>query len=147
MPVAWRTDYAMRIMYETARLGPGRHASISTISESANVPYDFARQIANKLAHEGLLVSRRGSKGGFMLARPAERITLLDVFLAMGEKPTMSLCTHDETVCIRTECCPIHHGIWLPLDELIERQLRGMTLADAVARGAELEALLPLLDC
>lgn len=138
MPIAWRTDYAMRIMYETACLGRGGQANIGELAERAGVPYDFARQIANKLTHEGLLISRRGSKGGFLLARPAEEISLLDVFLAMGEKPTMSLCTHEEGICARGPLCPMHQGVWLPLDEMIERQLASQTLAESVRLGNQL---------
>ena len=139
MPVAWRTDYAMRIMYEAARLGSGQQASINVLSERADVPYDFARQIANHLAHEGLLVSRRGSKGGFALARPADKITELEIFVAMGEKPTLSLCSHDETLCSRAGRCPVHHGVWQPIDEMITKHLASMTLAAAVELGLELE--------
>lgn len=139
MPVAWRTDYAMRIMYETARLGSGQQASINVLSERADVPYDFARQIANHLAHSGLLTSRRGSKGGFSLARPADRISELDIFVAMGEKPTLSLCSHDHSLCSRADNCPVHHGVWQPIDEMIAKHLSSMTLADAVTLGSELE--------
>ncbi|HSK48259.1 MAG TPA: Rrf2 family transcriptional regulator [Coriobacteriia bacterium] len=142
MPIAWRTDYAMRIMYETACLGEGGQANVGQLAERAGVPYDFARQIANKLTHEGLLMSRRGSKGGFLLARSAHEITMLDIFLAMGEKPTMSLCTHVDGLCSRSEVCPIHHAVWSPLDDLIERQLASESLADAVARGNRLQVSL-----
>jgi Rrf2 family iron-sulfur cluster assembly transcriptional regulator len=138
MPVAWRTDYATRIMFEIARLGPQGQASISVIAASAHVPYDFARQIANKLAREQLLVSRRGSRGGFLLARPAEEITMLDIFRAMDEKPTMAACTHEGGICERTPTCPIHHGLWRKLDESIEQHLSTMTLAGVVHLGATL---------
>lgn len=138
MPISWRTDYAIRIMFETARLGPGSLASIGVIAENADVPYDFARQIANKLGHAGLLTSRRGARGGFTLARPAEEITVLDIFEAVGELPTMSLCTHSDERCNRESFCATHHAIWLPLDEMIRTQLQGLTLAEAVAREDEL---------
>lgn len=138
MPISWRTDYAIRIMFETARLGPNTLASIGVIAESSDVPYDFARQIANKLAHRGLLSSRRGARGGFMLARPAEEITVLDIFEAVGELPTMSLCTHSSERCGRESFCATHHAIWLPLDQMIRAQLSGLTLAEAVAQEDEM---------
>ncbi len=141
MPIAWRTDYAIRIAYELTRLGPDARCSIAVLSESADVPYDFARQIANKLARSGLLVSRRGSQGGFALARAADEISLLDVFVAMDEKPTMSLCTYDEHACRRTDDCPVHNGVWKRIDAMIERELATMTLADCVAEGGVPEAL------
>lgn len=139
MSIAWRTDYAIRIAYELAKLGPGVRASVGAISETAGVPYDFARQIANRLARQGLLVSRRGAQGGFSLARPAAEITLLDILDAMDEKPTMSLCTHDEHVCRRTADCPMHNGVWRPLDEMIQHQLSATSLADTVALGERLQ--------
>lgn len=139
MSIAWRTDYAIRIAYELAKLGPGVRASVGAISETAGVPYDFARQIANRLARSGLLVSRRGAQGGFTLARPADEITLLDIFVAMDEKPTMSLCTHDEHVCRRTADCPVHNGVWRPLDQMIHNQLASTTLADTVVLGDRLQ--------
>ncbi|HET6352300.1 MAG TPA: Rrf2 family transcriptional regulator [Coriobacteriia bacterium] len=138
MPVAWRTDYAIRLVYELARLGADVQESIGTVAERAEVPYDFARQIANRLAREGLLVSRRGAKGGFALARPAEQITLLDIFTAMDEKPTLSLCTHVDNACSRSEWCPAHAGVWEPLDVMIADHLRASTIAGAVTRGIEL---------
>lgn len=140
MSIAWRTDYAFRIAYELAKLGPGARASVGAISETAGVPYDFARQIANRLARQGLLVSRRGSQGGFALSRQAAEITLLDIFIAMDEKPTMSLCTHDEHVCRRTADCPVHNGVWRPLDAMIRDQLEGTSLQDAVVLGEQLES-------
>lgn len=135
MSITWRTDYAMRITYELARLGDGARANIGVLADNASVPYNFARQIANTLARAGLLDSRRGTQGGFSLTRPAEQINLLEIFVAMGEKPTMSLCTHDVLACNRGENCPIHNGVWLPLDDMIERQLASTTLAECVRFG------------
>ena len=139
MAIAWRTDYALRLMYETACLGEGGMASVTKLAERAGVPYDFARQIANRLAHQGLLVSRRGSKGGFALARPAEQITCLEIFQAMDEAPSMSLCSEESNLCARVEVCPMHQAIWLPLDRLIVEHLAGLTLAEAVVRGDALK--------
>ncbi|MDH4139737.1 MAG: Rrf2 family transcriptional regulator [Coriobacteriia bacterium] len=138
MSIQWRTDYAIRLMYETARLGPGRRATVQLLARAGDVPYDFARQIANDLVHGGLLLSRRGPHGGMELARPAEEITILDIFEAVSEPPTMSLCTHADHVCTRKPVCPIHHGVWIELDESIRDELATKTLADAIARGEEL---------
>jgi cysteine desulfurase len=140
MPISWRTDYAIRIMCETAKLEGTTHASVGILAERADVPYDFARQIANRLARAGLLISKRGSKGGFSLARSATEITVLDVFEALDELPTMSLCTHSDPSCGRSQFCATHHGVWLPLDTMIREHLSGLTLAAAIAYESELRA-------
>lgn len=140
MPVQWRTDYAIRLMYEAARLEHDAMPTVQRLAEAGSVPYDFARQIANELVRGGLMVSRRGARGGVGLARPAEEITLLDIFNVMGERATMSLCTTDPGVCGRSVACPIHNSVWRDLDAMIEEQLAAVTLADCVVRGVALES-------
>lgn len=135
MPIQWRTDYAVRLMYEAARLGDGSMATVQRLAEAGSVPYDFARQIANELVRGGLMVSQRGARGGVGLAKPAADITLFDIFEVMGERATLSLCTYDPGVCGRTDNCPIHNSVWRDVDAMIERQLSSVSLADCVARG------------
>jgi len=136
MPIQWRTDYAIRLMYEAAQLGDGAMATVQKLSESGSVPYDFARQIANELVRGGLMVSQRGARGGVGLARPAADISLLDIFNVMGERATLSLCTHDPSVCGRSDACPVHNTVWRDLDAMIEQHLASATLADCVERGS-----------
>jgi len=136
MPIQWRTDYAVRLMYEAARLGDGSMATVQRLAEAGSVPYDFARQIANELVRGGLMVSQRGARGGVGLAKPAADITLFDIFEVMGERATLSLCTFDPGVCSRTDNCPIHNSVWRDVDAMIEQQLTSVSLADCVTRGS-----------
>lgn len=135
MSISWRTDYAMRIMYELAKRGEGARASVSVLAKDASVPYDFARRIANHLAHAGLLESRRGARGGFALTASPDVITLLDVFDAMDERATLALCTLNEAGCSREGFCPFHHGLWSRMDALIASELAATSLTDAVKAG------------
>lgn len=137
MPINWRTDYAIRIMYELAKLGPGARATVRTLSETSLVPYDYARTIVHELSGRGLLLSKRGVGGGVQLARPAEETTLEDIFTALGEPASLARCTTHGDACPRTEICPMHNHVWADLDELIVRHLRGTTLATAVALAAK----------
>lgn len=138
MPIQWRTDYAIRLMYEAARLGPGSRGTVQQLAANASISYDFARQIANELVHAGLLESHRGAGGGVELARPARQITILDIFNALGEPPSLALCTVDNTVCQRPPICPIHHSVYLSLDKLIEEHLGSVNLEDCVDKGEAL---------
>lgn len=139
MAINWRTDYACRLMFEMARLSDGARSTVRALAEAADVPYDYARTIARDLAASGLLNSRRGVGGGVELARPASQITMLDIFTAMGEPTSLSLCTQG-TVCHRSAVCPVHQGVWQQLDTVIERFLGDSTLAHAVALSQTLEA-------
>lgn len=138
MPIQWRTDYAIRLLYECARTSPEGITTTRKLAKDGGVPYDFARQIANELVRQGLLISRRGAAGGIGLARPASEITLLDIFQAMDEPPTLSLCTQNPEICPRTDYCPVHQGVWGQLDGMIEQYLSGVTLQKAVEIGEPL---------
>jgi len=70
--------------------------------------------------------------GGIELAKPAADITMLDIFNAMGEPTSLSLCTQGR-VCSRSVLCTIHSGVWRELDDLIEQHLEKATLGDAVS--------------
>jgi Rrf2 family iron-sulfur cluster assembly transcriptional regulator len=137
--INWRTDYAIRLMVEIARLGPGARDTVKRTAEAGGVPYDYARTIARDLAASGLLRSRRGVGGGVELGHAAEDISILDIFNAMGEPASMSLCTRGQ-VCDRTSSCAVHAGVWSGLDVAIVEYLARATLAESVELTDELQA-------
>jgi Rrf2 family protein len=65
--------------------GPdGRGRGVKGLAEEARVPAPFLSKVLGRLVDRGLLRSRRGRAGGFVLGRPADEITLADVVLALG---------------------------------------------------------------
>ena len=84
MKVSVQVDYACRVMAELARLhGSGELARIEHLAEIEADPANFLGQILLKLRNHGLIRSRRGSRGGYTLARPPEEISVLDVLIAV----------------------------------------------------------------
>lgn len=85
------------------------------IAESVNTNPVVIRRLLGQLKRAGLVVSHAGSKGGFSLAVPADRITLLDVYRAVDEgqlfhfhysEPNKA-CPVGSTIqaCLRDVCC------------------------------------------
>jgi Rrf2 family protein len=64
--------------------GIGRGAT--EIAAAAGVPAPFLSKVLGRLADRGLLRSRRGRRGGFVLGRPASEITLADIALALDRR-------------------------------------------------------------
>lgn len=139
MPINWRTDYGIRLVYELAKLGEGTRSTVRTLSESGNVPYDYARTIVRDLVSSGVLSSHRGVGGGIELAAPACETKVSDVFRALGEPVSLALCTDAGGMCIRKETCPMHQSIWAQLDEKIEEYLDGVSFANVVETGRRLD--------
>ncbi len=87
MKISVKIDYACRVMTELARLhGSGELAQIGQLARAEAVPANFLAQILGKLRDHGLITSRRGNLGGYMLARPPEEISLHDILLAVEGK-------------------------------------------------------------
>ena len=59
---------------------------IAQIAERREMPVQFLEQLFSTLRRDGLLISQRGVKGGYRLARPAEEITVLEVVQALDGK-------------------------------------------------------------
>jgi Rrf2 family protein len=71
-------------MAELARLhGTGELAQIEHLARTESVPANFLAQILGKLRNAGLITSRRGNQGGYILARPPEEISLYDILMAV----------------------------------------------------------------
>ncbi len=140
MPINWRTDYGIRLVLELAKLGSGTRSTVRTLSESAEVPYDYARTIVRDLVAGGVLTSHRGVGGGVELAAPAGDTTVLSVFRALSEPVSLALCTDAGGVCGRKTTCPMHVAVWTELDEYMQDYLGRITFARAVEVARTLPA-------
>jgi Rrf2 family protein len=83
--ISARTDYAVRAMLALAQAqeeGSGP-LSVETLAQRQDLPRKFLEAIVADLRGAGLLLSTRGARGGYTLARPASEVSLGDVFRAV----------------------------------------------------------------
>lgn len=83
--VTSKSRYAVVAMAELAR-SSGAPVPIGALAERRGMPVQFLEQLFSTLRRAGLLESRRGAKGGYTLARPADEITVLEVVQALDGK-------------------------------------------------------------
>jgi Rrf2 family transcriptional regulator, iron-sulfur cluster assembly transcription factor len=76
-------EYGIEGILYLARRDRGEPALIREISRATAIPETFLSKIFQRLATRGLILSRRGFRGGFRLARPAGRITLREIVEAL----------------------------------------------------------------
>ena len=79
-------DYALSMVCYLAR--KGGIASSLEISEAEAVPRDYLIQIAQDLRNAGIIDAMPGKHGGYMLAKPADEISMLDVLVAADLNPS-----------------------------------------------------------
>jgi Rrf2 family cysteine metabolism transcriptional repressor len=107
--ISTKGRYATRIMIYLALHKADGPARKREIAEAEGIPDDYVEQLLSRLRTAGLVKSRRGAKGGFLLARDPARITVADV-LASTEG-SMSLVSCIEEGCDRASTC-VARPVW-----------------------------------
>ena len=138
MKVSTRGDYAARALLSLALRGSDRPTSVKEIAERTSLPQPYLEQILLALKGAGVVRSKRGVGGGYVLAREPAAITLGDIVSAVdgpiavgdfGEPHQNGACDHEG------QCVLL--AVWAGVGDEMRRLLDGLTLADvaAMARG------------
>jgi len=79
MNISVKTEYALHAIFDLAVQPQGEPVKIAEISRRQKIPQKFLELILSGLKQGGFVESRRGAEGGYLLARPAESITVGEV--------------------------------------------------------------------
>lgn len=87
--------------------------SAKEISESLELSFEFLAKTLQQLMKHGLITSSKGIKGGYILAKPSENITLSDIIEALDSKIYLTECMHKDNLedCNRKDNCSIKKPI------------------------------------
>jgi Rrf2 family protein len=85
MKVSRTMAYAVQAMLQLAMLDSDEPVSCSRLAKKGKMPERFLLQVLRNLVTHGLLHSTRGVEGGYYLAQPLKKITLLDIFVAFDQ--------------------------------------------------------------
>jgi Rrf2 family protein len=80
--VSAKVDYAIRALVELARVAPAPIKG-DVLARENHIPFRFLEVTLGELRQAGLLSSRRGSDGGYWLAKPPEEVTLEEIMVAI----------------------------------------------------------------
>jgi len=100
------TDYALRALLFMAK-AEGELFSVRQLSRRLGVPYAFLRRILQQLAKGGMLISARGSQGGFMLKKNLGEITIFAVAKIFQGNINMVNCILKGKPCPQIRLCPL----------------------------------------
>ena len=139
MKVSTRGDYASRALLSLALHGDGQTPrSVRDIADQTALPQPYLEQILLALKGAGLVRSKRGVGGGYVLARHPKEIALSEILSAVdgpivvgdfGEPHTDGACDHEG------QCVLL--AVWADVGEVMRKLLEQLSLADlvAMARG------------
>ena len=133
-----RGDYACRALLSLAlHAGEAAPTSVRDIAERTGLPQPYLEQILLALKGAGLVRSKRGVGGGYVLARPPVEIRLSDIVSAVDGPITLGDFgePHQDGACDHEGQCVLL-AIWADVGEHMRHHLDGYTLADVAARPA-----------
>tara|TARA_B100000925_G_scaffold161950_1_gene121530 strand:- start:450 stop:869 length:420 start_codon:yes stop_codon:yes gene_type:complete len=76
MNISKKAEYAIKAVINIARHTNNRPLQISEISKTESIPTKFLEQILLNLKNNGILTSKRGANGGYLLAKSKDDISI-----------------------------------------------------------------------
>ena len=133
MRIATTGRYAVRAVVDIAYHGGGQYTQIKDVSRRQGISQRYLEQIFNKLLKAGILKSRRGPHGGYLLARDASAMTVGDIIFA-AQGPIVPVgCLAEESdgseQCSMEPSCVTRH-VWLDTQTLLVNYFNSVTVAD-----------------
>ncbi len=134
MKLSTRTRYGMRAIIELAQHEGKRPLQLKAIAERQDISVKYLEQLMSLLRSAGFVRSVRGSKGGYVLARPADQIRLNEIFRCLEGPVTTTECTEDESYCARSADC-VARDVWKRVEAAIQEVLSSIKLSDLVQKS------------
>lgn len=121
-------DYGIVILTHLAAT-PGQ-VNARDLARNARLPLPMVSKILKLLSRSGLLVSHRGTKGGYTLARSPEAITVAEIIRTLDGPIAVTECTDKvHGACDLESLCPVQSN-WHRINQVIHHALEQLTLAD-----------------
>jgi len=131
MRVSAKADYAVRAAAELAAADEGPVKG-EKLAEAQDIPLQFLEHILLEMKHAGIVRARRGAKGGYWLARPADDVTIAEVIRAVEGPIANVQSAPPESIEYRGNAEHLQ-AVWIAVRASLRNVLEEVTLADLVS--------------
>ena len=136
MKVTALEEYGLRCMIMLARNGLHESLTLPQLAKNEGLSIPYAGKLLALLRKGGLVSAARGRNGGYILAKPAEMITIKEIFEVLGEgiysTKHCAKFTGEAAVCVHKDDCNVR-SIWQSFDNFFGAFLEKFTLWDVVS--------------
>jgi Rrf2 family protein len=130
--ISAKADYAVRAAVELAAATDNKPVKAERIATAQGIPLNFLENILGELRHSGIVRSQRGAEGGFMLAKPADKVTVADVMRAV-EGPLASVRGAPPEEASYGGAAGTLPRVWIAVRANLRGVVENVTLADIAA--------------
>jgi Rrf2 family iron-sulfur cluster assembly transcriptional regulator len=132
MKLTTKGRYAVTAMLDLTLHYKKEPVNLADISARQSISLSYLEQLFSRLRKQGLIESARGPGGGYMLARPANEISLSNIIDAVDETVDATRCG-GQLNCHGEEQC-LTHDLWEELSNQIRSYMAGVTLGELANR-------------
>ena len=134
--VPTKTQYGIRALVHLARIEAASAVASASeasaeIAKAEGIPSKYLEGILVQLKTAGLVLSERGKKGGYRLAKPAAEIRMIEIVEALEGEVKPVGCLDDVGVCAQGDCC-LPRIFWVGLKDAIDGYLGSKSLLDVI---------------
>jgi Rrf2 family transcriptional regulator, iron-sulfur cluster assembly transcription factor len=135
MKLSARSRYGTRLMLDMAQHYHDGPIHLANIARRQGISVKYLEQIIIPLKKANYVKSVRGPKGGHILAKPPEEITVGEIVVLLEEGSTLAACSDHDEACERSPTC-LTRRLWQEAAQAMFDKLHSVTLAD-IMKGAK----------
>jgi Rrf2 family protein len=137
MQITNQADYALRSMLYIAQYAENQLIPSNKIAEVMQISRIFLSRINSQLVNAGLIRTRRGARGGVMLAKPAADISVYDIVTTIDGPITLIDCIADPETCLLSPDCP-YRTFWEETQNALVARMKAVSLQDMLANSKKI---------
>lgn len=133
MKINTKIRYGLRTMIEIASLGNQEGVLQKDIAKNQKISLKYLDPIIASLKLKRLIVNSKGKGSGYVLAKPAEQISMLDIYTAF-ERIEVVDCINNQSYCIRSTHDCLANYYWMEFSQDFVKMLAKKSLKDIIEK-------------
>jgi len=132
MRLSTRSRYGTRLLLDLAQNYGNAPIKIGAIAKRQNISGKYLEQIIRPLKRANYIRSFRGVRGGYILSKPPDQITVGEIVALLEDGTYLTLCSDNPKLCSRSDEC-LTRPVWIEASRVLFDCLNQVTLADLIS--------------
>ena len=132
MKLTTKSRYGTRLVLDMAQHYGQRAIQLGEIAKRQNISVKYLEQIIRPLKKANYIKSFRGARGGHILNKPPEEITVGEIVALLEDSPSLTPCVDNPDVCDRVDNCPTRL-VWQEATNAMYEKLGQIKFSDLAA--------------
>ena len=133
MKISTKGRYGLRTLMDIALHQQKGPVTLKEIADRQKISVKYLWQVINPLKQAGILRVTRGAKGGYILGKHPDKITMHDIVTVLEGPIAIIDCLNKENFCEQIDNC-VAHTVWSEVSAAVENVLLSITFASVLKK-------------